>query len=180
MNVPKSLLVLFITALCAMFLSPVSSCMAYRGGSGLPSCHDDIASVRDKAGTGPDCTPPILDQETSAKFLKEFTVRKIQGKWYLFLAQDEFVTLDVPARWKSISLLVSTVQSLFGDNADCHIARIPVDDEEKKALLKGQYPAELISASAVYVKMSAAEKETTKWPEYHHHVLYRLSVSEMP
>lgn len=100
----KTSLFLFIFIITALWT--VGSVMAYQGGSGIPSCHDDIAARRDKPGTSPDCAPPILTEEAAMKVLNNFTVKKINKNWYLFLSHKEFEGgLDSPTRWKTISLL---------------------------------------------------------------------------
>ena len=155
----------------------ITSCFGYRGGSGIPSCHDDIAVKRTEPGVSPDCTPPILDRETSLDILKNFVVKKVKGKWYLFLSAEDFEgRLDIASRWKSISLLVSAVESMFAEKSDCYIVRVPETSEEKEALLAGNYPQKLVAVSAQHVVLSEDEKSSKKWPEYHHHLFYKITV----
>lgn len=157
-------------------LCVTASVSAFPSGSGIPSCHDDVAANKTAAGTGPECTPTIMSQDKALEFLKNFTVRKINKKWYMFISQEEFNgKLDAANRWQSISLMTSATQSMFNDNADCLIARAPETDKEKKALLAGDYPQELIAAEARYVEGSKDKKEE-QWPEYHHHLLYTITV----
>ncbi|MEW6520627.1 MAG: hypothetical protein AB1461_14575 [Thermodesulfobacteriota bacterium] len=159
----------------AMFAVP--ACLAYGNGSGMPSCHDDIAAQNREPGTSPQCTPLLIVGDNALNFLKEFSVRKINGKWYLFISAEEFAgTMDAAARWKTISLLVSAVTSQFGEEADCFIARVPEKKEEKEALLAGRYPPELIAAAAHHVVLSQEQLNSRMWPEYHHHSLYTLTV----
>ncbi|MCB2181660.1 MAG: hypothetical protein KQH63_06535 [Desulfobulbaceae bacterium] len=171
----KLSLLLFFTLSLSLFL-PCSPSWAYRSGSGLPSCHDDIASMRTEPGKSPQCAPLILDKDTALKFLKEFKAKKIAKKWFLFLSEQEFANLDTKSRWKTISTFVSAVTSNFGEQGDCFIARIPATDEEKKALLAGAYPEKLIAASGVGVEQSDKDAADRKWLEYHHPLLYVLSV----
>lgn len=155
----------------------ITSCFAYQGGSGIPSCHDDIAVKRTEPGVSPDCTPPILDRETSLDILKNFVVKKIKGKWYMFISAEEFEgKLDRPSRWKSISFLISAVESMSAEQAECFIVRVPETSEEKEALLEGKYPQELIAASAKHVELTEDEKSSKKWPEYHHPLFYKITV----
>jgi hypothetical protein len=170
--------VYFTVVLCvAATFVPFSSTFAYKGGSGIPSCHDDIAVNKTEAGTSPGCTPPILDQETSLDVLKNFGVKKIKGKWYMFISAEEFAgKLDLASRWKSISLLISAVQSLFAEKAECYIVRIPETEDDKEALLAGNYPQKLIAASAKPVDLPDEEKSSKKWPEYHFPLLYTITV----
>ncbi|MBU0909682.1 MAG: hypothetical protein KKA54_07970 [Proteobacteria bacterium] len=155
----------------------VPNCHAYGNGSGIPSCHDDIAAKNTGPGTSPECTPLLIASDSALNFLKEFSVRKINKKWYLFISPEEFAgQMDAVARWKTISFLVSAVTSQFGEEADCIIARAPVKKEEKEALLKGDYPQELIAAAAHHVTLSKEELSGKMWPEYHHHSLYTLTV----
>jgi len=159
----------------AMVAVPI--CHAYGNGSGIPSCYDDLAAKNTAPGAGPECTPLIIDKDNALNFLKEFSVRKINKKWYLFISPDEFAgEMDAVARWKTLSLLVSAVTSQFGEEADCFIARVPEKKEEKEALLAGDYPGELIAAAARHVPLSQEEQSGKKWPEYHHHCLYALTV----
>ena len=168
----------FIVILCVSYtFFSASSTYAYKGGSGIPSCHDDIAVNRTEPGTGPECTPPILDKETSVDILENFGVKKIKGKWYMFISAEEFEgKLDSSSRWKSISLLISAVQSMFAEEAECYIVRIPESEEDKEALLAGTYPQKFRAASAQPVKLSDEEKSSKKWPEYHHPLLYTITV----
>jgi hypothetical protein len=141
-----------------------------------PSCHDDIALNMKKPGESPLCTPPIIKPEVAKDFLNKFTVKKIQGKWYLFLSSKDFAgEFDVASRWETISILVSAVESLFLEKAECLIVKIPETEAEKAALLAGIYPPELIAALGRYAvkEKEIAEKD---WPEYHHHLFYKLTV----
>lgn len=165
-----------LVVLLVIVLFSWSTAFAYRGGSGVPSCHDDLAVNKTEPGTSPLCTPPIIDEETSLKFLKESTVKRIKKKWYLFLSPENFQAMDAAARWKTISLLISAVESKFGEKADCFIVRIPETSEEKQALLQGDYPQKLTAAGAQRTPLSAEEEKEKKWPEYHHHLLYKITV----
>ena len=150
---------------------------AYQGGSGIPSCHDDIAVKRTEPGVSPDCTPPILTEEKSLEILKNFVVKKVKGKWYMFLSAEDFDgKLDVASRWKSISFLIQAVESLFSEQAECFIVRVPETSGEKEALLAGNYPQKLVAASAQHVVLSEDEKSSKKWPEYHHPLFYKITV----
>jgi hypothetical protein len=158
-------------------MAAVPNCYAYGNGSGIPSCHDDIAAKNTGPGTSPECTPLLIASDNALNVLKEFSVRKINKKWYLFISAGEFAgKMDAVARWKTISLLVSAVTSQFGEEADCFIARVPEKKEEKEALLAGDYPQELIAAAARHVPLSQQEQSGKRWPEYHHHCLYTLTV----
>ncbi|MFH1216779.1 MAG: hypothetical protein V1706_09795 [Pseudomonadota bacterium] len=155
------------------FTAPVS---AFPSGSGIPSCHDDIAANMTTAGTGPECTPTIMSQDKALEFLKNFTARKINKKWYMFISEEEKSgKLDAATRWQTISLMTSATQSMFNDNTDCFIVRAPATDEEIKALKDGVYPQSLIAAEARYVEGSK-DKNEGEWPEYHHHLLYKITV----
>lgn len=141
-----------------------------------PSCHDDVANIMKQAGESPFCTPPILTNEAAIDFLKQFNAKKIKGKWYIFLPAKDFnEEFDIPSRWKTISILVSSVESVFREKAECYIAKLPETDAEKEALLAGNYPKELIAASANHVP-DAKEMEEKDWPEYHHRLFYKLHV----
>ena len=120
----------FLLLTAAAYLLPPfivpTTVLAYQGGSGIPSCHDDIAVRRTEPGVSPDCTPPILDMEKSKEILNGFNAKKIKGKWYIFLSAEEFSgKLDSASRWKTISLLVSAVESMFAKQEECYLARIP-------------------------------------------------------
>ena len=155
----------------------ITSSFAYQGGSGIPSCHDDIAVKRTEPGVSPNCTPPILDKEKSLEILENFVVKKVKGKWYLFLSKEDFDgKLDTASRWKSISFLIQAVESMFAEKAECLIVRVPETTEEKEALLAGNYPQELVAASATYVELTEEEKKGKKWPEYHHPLFYKITV----
>lgn len=171
---------LLLPAATCLLVSVVMSTasFAYQGGSGIPSCHDDIAVRRTEPGVSPNCTPPILDMEKSKEILDGFNAKKIKGKWYIFLSAEEFSgKLDSASRWKTISLLVSAVESMFAKHEDCYLARIPATEEEKDGLLAGNYPQNLIAASAKHVKMEEKEgEEERKWPEYHHPLFYKIEV----
>ncbi|MCF8055192.1 MAG: hypothetical protein K9K37_00955 [Desulfocapsa sp.] len=173
------LLTVILYLLPAIFAS--TSCFAYQGGSGIPSCHDDIAVQRTEPGTSPDCTPPILDKKKSREILEGFGAKKIKGKWYIFLSAEEFAgKMDSTSRWKTISLLVSAVESMFASREECLLVQIPETEEDKDALLAGNYPQRLIAASAKHVTVKEEgkeeEKEATKWPEYHHPLFYKITV----
>jgi len=155
----------------------ITSCFAYQGGSGIPSCHDDIATKRTEPGVSPDCTPPIIKKENALEILNNFIVKKIKGKWFMFISEEEFAgTFDISSRWRSISLLIQAVESLFAEKAECFIVRFPETAEEKAALLAGMYPQELIAASAKYVELTEEEESSKKWPEYHHQIFYKMTV----
>lgn len=157
------------------FLQDASVCQAYMFPN-TPSCHDDVAKIMKKPGESPLCTPPILDQQTSKDLLDKFKVKKIKGKWYLFLSPAEFQGgFDTASRWETISLFVSAVESLFREQADCLIVKIPETDAEKEALLAGTYPKELIAATGRPEKKEKKIEEKD-WPEYHHHLFYKLTV----
>ncbi len=142
----------------------------------VPSCHDDIAVKENKPATSPVCTPTILSNEVSLDFLKKFGAKKIKQKWYIFLSEKDIKEgFDYSSRWKTISLFVSAVQSLFDEKADCYIVQTPQTAQEKEALLAGNYPHELIAAAAEHAKAEQAINEND-WPEYHHHLLYKLAV----
>jgi hypothetical protein len=171
-----SLLSAAIVCLLTIVFS-ITSCFAYQGGSGIPSCHDDIAAKRTEPGVSPNCTPPILTEEKSLDILKNFVVKKVKGKWYMFLSAEEFEgKLDSASRWKSISFLIQAVESMFAEKAECFIVRVPETAEEKAALLEGTYPQELIAASAKYVELTEEEESSKKWPEYHHPLFYKITV----
>jgi hypothetical protein len=158
-----------------VFVAP--SCFAYQGGTGIPSCHDDIAVQRTEPGSSPDCTPPILTEEKSLEILAKFGAKKIKDKWYIFISDEEFSgKLDSPARWKLISLLVSAVESMFAKQEECFLVGIPETEEEKEALLAGTYPQKRIAASAKHVTLTQEEKDGKKWPEYHHPLFYKITV----
>jgi hypothetical protein len=157
-------------------LFSTGSCFAFPSGSGIPSCQDDVATKNKKPGTGPECTPTIMAQDMALEFLKTFTVRKINKKWYMVVSKEEFEKLDPAARWQRISLMTSAVQSNFNEKADCLIVRVPESAEEKEALLKGEYPEKSTAATAHFVELSETEIKTKQWPEYHHHVLYKMTV----
>ncbi|MBI5559578.1 MAG: hypothetical protein HY885_18300 [Deltaproteobacteria bacterium] len=157
-------------------LFPAVSCFAFPSGSGIPSCNDDVAAKHKEPGAGPECTPTIMAQDMALEFLKTFTVRKINKKWYMVVSKEEFGELDPAARWQRISLMTSAVQSNFSEKADCLIVRVPESAEEKEALLKGDYPQKLTAAEARYVDLSETEIKTKQWPEYHHHVLFKMTV----
>ncbi|MBU4263145.1 MAG: hypothetical protein KKC76_14920 [Proteobacteria bacterium] len=168
---------LCLASLLMFALAAVPHCHAYGNGSGIPSCHDDIAAKNTGPGTSPECTPLLIVSDKALNFLQEFSVRKINKKWYLFISAEEFAgKMDAVARWKTISLLVSAVTSQFGEEADCFIARVPGKKEEKEALLAGDYPQGLIAAAAHHVVLSEEEQRGKMWPEYHHHSLYTLTV----
>lgn len=155
----------------------ITSSFAYQGGSGIPSCHDDIAVKRTEPGVSPNCTPPILTEEKSIEILKNLKTNKIKGKVYMFISAEEFEgKFDSSSRWKSISLLTSAVQSLFTGYTECYIVRIPETNEEKESLLAGNYPQKLIAASAKYVELTKEEESKKKWPEYHHPFFYKITV----
>lgn len=152
-------------------LATSSICLAKK----TPSCSDDIAAKSVKAGTSPECAPVLLDNETSIDFLKKFFVKKIKSKWYIFLSEKDFAgEFNQSARWISLSMLISSVQSLYNDKADCFIVRIPKTEKEKEALLAGNYPKELIAAHGQFV--SGEDSEKKDWQEYHHHLLYKMTV----
>lgn len=174
MKLNKTIPVLFVLSLL-VFPWNASICQAYMFPD-TPSCHDDIAKRMEKPGESPLCTPPILKPEVAKDFLTQFNVKKVQGKWYIFLTPTEFKgEFDTASRWETLSLLVSAVESLFVEKAECLIVKIPETDAEKAALLAGVYPPELIAASARY---AVKEKEIAyeDWPEYHHHLFYKLTV----
>lgn len=155
----------------------ITSCFAYKGGSGIPSCHDDIAVKRTEPGVSPNCTPPVLDREKSREILENFVVKKIKGKWYIFLSAEDFGgKFDIASRWKAISFLIQAVESISAEQAECFIVRVPETAEEKAALLEGKYPQELIAASAKHVELTEEEKSSKKWPEYHHPLFYKITV----
>ncbi len=155
----------------------ITSCFGYQGGSGIPSCHDDIAVKRTEPGVSPNCTPPILDREKSQDILENFVVKKVKGKWYMFLSVEDFEgKFDIASRWKAISFLIQAVESMFAEKAECFIVRVPETAEEKEALLEGKYPQELIAASAKHVELTEEEESSKKWPEYHHPLFYKITV----
>lgn len=140
------------------------------------SCSDNVAASFDKPMTSPECIPVILASDKATEFLKEMNAKKIKGKWFIFITKKEFAEgVDYKLRWKSIANFVSAVQSLFNEKADCFIARFPETDEEKTALLEGNYPQNLIAAEGRFAK-DEAESNVEKWPEYHHHLKYILTV----
>jgi hypothetical protein len=169
---------LFSVTVCLLIaISFPASTYAYKGGSGIPSCHDDIAVKKTEPGTSPKCTPPILDEETSLRILKNFEVKKIKGKWYMFISAEEFEgKFDSASRWKSISFLVSAVESMFAEKAECFIVQVPEAEKDKEALLAGDYPQKFIAASAKPVDLKDEEKSNKKWPEYHHPLFYKIVV----
>ncbi|MFZ5759730.1 MAG: hypothetical protein ACOY32_08900 [Thermodesulfobacteriota bacterium] len=151
------------------------SVAAFPSGSALPSCHDDIIPGKNVPGTAVPCTPLIMNQDSALEFMKKFSIRKINKKWYLFISEEESKGgLTAATRWQTIDLMTSAVQSLFNDNADCLIVRAPQSSEEKQSLLSASYPQKLIAAQAVYVEGSKEKK--AEWAEYHHHQLYTLTV----
>lgn len=175
----KLLITVGLCLACSLMaaLVAVPACLAYGNGSGIPSCHDDIAAKNTAPGASPECAPLLMGSDHALNFLKEFSVRKINRKWYLFISAEEFGgKMDAAARWKTISFLVSAVSSQFGEEVDCFVARVPEKKEEKEALLKGDYPRELIAAAAHHVTLSQEEQSGKMWPEYHHHFLYTLTV----
>ena len=140
------------------------------------SCQDHIAATYDKPGTSPDCLPVIWTKEYAVEFLNKSGAKKINDKWYIFISEKEFSEeVDYSLRWKTISSLVTAVQSLFDEKAECFIVRIPATDEEKAALLEGKYPEKLIAAHGKFAK-SEDEAGIDDWPEYHHHLKYSLTV----
>jgi hypothetical protein len=177
--VKKNKITLLFTGLLFLFSSVFvsTSCLSYQGGSGTPSCHDDIAAQRTEPGTSPDCTPPILDEKKSREIIEGFEAKKIKGKWYIFLSAEEFSgKMDSTSKWKTISLLVSAVESMFAKQEECFLVQIPETEEDKDALLAGNYPQRLIAASATHVTLKDEEKEGKKWPEYHHQLFYTITV----
>ncbi|OKY75832.1 MAG: hypothetical protein BM485_05710 [Desulfobulbaceae bacterium DB1] len=157
-------------------LCATASVSAFPSGSSIPSCHDDIAANMTAPGTGSECTPTIMSQEKALEILKNFTARKVNKKWYIFISEEEKAgKLDAASRWQTISLMASAVQSMFNENADCLLVRAPATEDEKKALLQGNYPQALIAAEARYVEGSK-DKNEGEWPEYHHHLLYKITV----
>ena len=155
-----------------VMLTAASFCLAET----IPSCHDDIAVKHNAPGTSPMCTPAILSNDVSLDFLKKFGAKKIKQKWYIFLSEKDVKGgFDYASRWQTISLFVSAVQSLFNEKADCFIVQIPQTAQEKEALLAGKYPKELVAASGEHSQPEHAVNEND-WPEYHHHLVYKLAV----
>ena len=176
----NEIIVIIVAACLLSILLPLSPCFAYKSGSATPSCHDDIAATKTEAGTSPDCSPVIYDRERSLEILNGSGAKKINGKWYIFISAAEFEgTLDIPSRWKTISLLISAVESMFNEQAECFLVRIPETDKDKEDLLTGNYPQRLIAASAKPVELPAEEKSSKKWPEYHHPLLYTITVYQL-
>ncbi len=157
------------------FLQNASVCQAYMFPD-TPSCHDDVATLMKKPGESPLCTPPIIKPEIAKDFLNKFKVKKIKEKWYLFLSPADFQGgYDAASRWEAISILVSAIESLFQEKAECLIVKIPETAAEKAALLAGTYPKKLVAAIGRHAQKEKeiAEKD---WPEYHHHLFYKLTV----
>lgn len=160
-------------------LITASSCLGFADYAGkVPSCNDQVAKSRTAPGTAESCTPAILDPKVAMQFMKSgVVVKKVKGKWYLFMSESELEKdFDAAKRWQAISQLVSAVQSLFNQAENCYLARVPRTEEEKKALLAGTYPEKLIAASGVAVPLGDKPENEYPWPEYHHHLLYKLTV----
>ncbi|MDA8163818.1 MAG: hypothetical protein M0017_02115 [Desulfobacteraceae bacterium] len=169
----------FAALLLLTALWPAATCLGFAEyADKVPSCNDQIAKGRTTPGTAPSCTPAILESATALRIMQSgMVVRKIKGKWYLFLSEEQVKKdFDAGKRWQSISLLVSAVQSLFAKGESCYLARVPRTEAEKKALLAGNYPRRLIAASAEAVPPGPKPVKESAWPEYHHHILYKLTV----
>ncbi len=117
----------------------------------IPSCFD-IVKTKTQPGVIPKCAPIRLPDSMAYEMLYgEFgknKIKKINYNWYVFLTKNEKV--NTATLWKLLVTVVSSVQTLYEENADVFIVVIPETESEAQLLLLGQYPSDKIKAYAKY------------------------------
>ena len=141
----------------------------------IHSCINE-ASNRNKAGASTNCAPVILSNDTAFEIIKTFNVVKVGYDRYIFMKKEKLSKIDYKRKWELIALMVSAVQSLYGENADCYLASLPETEADKTALMLDSYPESRIAACAKYVWPDLKSHPERKWPPNHHERLYKLIV----
>ncbi len=161
-----------IMVICFVLINSISH------SQDIPSCYD-IVKTKDKPGVISQCAPIMLTDSIAYDFLHgEFgeIVKKIGYDWYIIIPTGE--SFD-PLLWELLMTLVSSVQTLYSENADCYIVEAPKTKREAQLLLLGGYPKNKIKAYAKYIMpedLFSFERKRATYPPECFHRIYKMFV----
>ena len=166
---------MFSYLLTALFI--LASLINVSYAKDIPSCYY-LAQEKNTAGASDDRAPIVIDNDLSFNFIKDLNGKRINYDWYFFFSKKDAKEAGYSIKWKTLSVAISSVQSLHGENADVYLVLYPESDNDKLMLSLGAYPESKVIGYGKYVmpKNLFNSNNENSFPNLHHKRLYKLIV----